>query len=341
MPQNPILVVDDEPFNQATIEAILGDTYSLVFASNGLEAIAMAEKHHPSLILMDVQMPDMDGYEACRRLKADPRTESIPVIFVTGLGDYGHEAEGFNAGGVDYIIKPFSLTILKARVNTHLSLVRSSKLDKSHRDAIRMLGEAGHFNDTDTGAHIWRMASYAGLIAAAYGLDREMCELIEQAAPMHDTGKIGISHAILKKPGPLTDEEWVEMRTHSRIGFNILAKSNAPLFRMAAEIALYHHERWDGTGYPQGLAGEAIPVSARVVALADVFDALTMKRPYKEPWPMEKVLATVQESSGSHFEPRMVEAFEAVLPAILNAREQWSKSEEPDGNPSPTDMTIR
>ena len=273
-------------------------------------------------------MPDMNGYAVCRQLKANPRTEAIPVIFISGLADAGHEEEGFACGGVDYIVKPISRPILKARVNTHLSLVRASRLDKSHRDAIHMLGEAGHFNDTDTGVHIWRMAAYAGVIASAYGLNKEQCELIELAAPMHDTGKIGIPHAILKKPGKLDANEWAQMKTHSRIGYDILSKSDEPVFQMAAGIALHHHERWDGSGYPDNLKGEAIPVSARVVALADVFDALTMKRPYKEAWPQEKVIATIRDSSGSHFDPAVVRAFDSVLERIGHIRAEWDLKEQ-------------
>jgi putative two-component system response regulator len=319
--------VDDEPFNLAVIEAALGDDYQVVFARSGSEAIAAALKHRPSLILLDIQMPDMDGYAACRLLKADPRTEAIPVIFISGLADVGDEEQGFAVGGVDYIVKPISRSILAARVNTHLSLVRTTKLDKSHRDAIHMLGDAGHFNDTDTGVHIWRMAAYASLIATAYGLDKERSALIELAGPMHDTGKIGIPHNILKKPGKLNAEEWVVMKTHSKVGHDILNKSDAPVFQMAAEIALRHHERWDGSGYPDGLRGMDIPVSARVIALADVFDALTMKRPYKEAWPLDKVLATMRESSGSHFEPAMVQAFEAVIPQICQIKADWDSKE--------------
>lgn len=328
MPNNPILVVDDEPFNLAVIEAAIGDRYPLVFARNGADAIAAALKHRPSLILLDVEMSDMSGYAVCRQIKADARTEAIPIIFITGLGDAGHEEEGFISGGVDYIVKPISRPILKARVHTHLSLVRASKLDKSHRDAIHMLGEAGHFNDTDTGVHIWRMAAYAGLIASAYGLGDELSALIELAAPMHDTGKIGIPHAILKKPGKLTETEWIEMKTHSRMGHDILSKSDAPLFQMAAEIALHHHERWDGSGYPDGLQGLDIPVSARVVALADVFDALTMTRPYKQAWPLNEVLAAVHANAGSHFEPAMVEAFDRVLPRICELKAEWDAREQ-------------
>ncbi|MFT6589406.1 MAG: putative two-component system response regulator [Rhodoferax sp.] len=327
MTKQLILIVDDEPVNLAAMDATLRDKHKLVFARNGTAAIAACLKHAPALILLDIEMPDMDGYAVCRQLKADPRTESIPVIFITSKTEVGDEAEGFMAGGVDYIVKPFSRDILRARVQTHLSLVQLSQLQRSHRDAIHMLGNAGHFNDTDTGVHIWRMAAYARLLACAYGLPEDLCALIELAAPMHDTGKIGISHAILKKQGRLNAQEWVEMKTHSRIGYNILSASQAPVFTLAAEIALYHHERWDGSGYPEGLAGEAIPVSARVVAVVDVFDALTMKRPYKEAWPMDQVLATIRESVGTHFEPAMIEAFESMLPQMIALKADWDNAE--------------
>lgn len=323
MSNGPILIVDDEPPNLAALEQILGGEYELVFACNGSEALKAALKHAPSLILLDIQMPDMDGYTVCRRLKADSRTDSIPVIFVSALGMVGDEAAGFEVGAVDYIVKPVSPAIVSARVRTHLSLVRVSTLEQSHRDAIYMLAEAGHFNDTDTGVHIWRMAAYARAMANACGWTAEHCKLIELAAPMHDTGKIGIPNSILKNPGKLDAAEWEIMKTHSRIGHDILAKSNAPVFQMAAAIALHHHERWDGSGYPDALAGNTIPESARIVALADVFDALSTKRPYKEAWAGDKVLSTIQESAGSHFEPRLVEIFTSILPEILDIQAAW------------------
>ncbi|MCB8745748.1 response regulator [Rhodoferax sp. U2-2l] len=328
MMSNTILIVDDEPINLAVMEVALKDDYRLVFARNGLDAMAAALKHLPALILLDIQMPDMNGYAVCHQLKADPRTEGIPVIFISGLADAGHEEEGFACGAVDYIHKPISRAILRARVQTHLSLVRASRLDRSYREAIHMLGEAGHFNDNDTGVHIWRMAAYAGLIASAYGLEKEQCELIELAAPMHDTGKIGIPHAILKKPGKLDADEWTQMKTHSRIGYDILSKSDAPIFQMAATIALHHHERWDGSGYPDQLAGLDIPVAARVVALADVFDALSMSRPYKPAWPEAQVIATIRASAGSHFEPAMVQAFDAVLDKMCQTKADWDFREQ-------------
>ncbi len=327
MPKGPVLVVDDEPVNLATIDAALRSKFKLVFARNGADALAATLKHSPALILLDIQMPDLDGYAVCRRLKADPRTAAIPVIFITSRSDITDETEGFAAGGVDYITKPFSVEILNARVSTHLSLVRATELERSYHDAIHMLGQAGHFNDNDTGVHIWRMAKYARQLARACGLPEDVCALIELAAPMHDTGKIGISHAILKKPAKLDELEWVEMKTHSRIGFDILSTSKAPVFALAAEIALYHHERWDGTGYPEGLAGKAIPMSARIVAVADVFDALTMKRPYKDPWPMDRVLANVREGAGTHFDPDVVAAFDTILPDLLTTKREWDANE--------------
>ena len=319
-----ILIVDDEPQNLAAMRQILSGEHRLVFARNGVEAIAAAFKHKPSLILLDIRMPDMDGYEVCRALKADGRTESIPIIFVTGLSEVGDEAAGFAVGAVDYIVKPVSPAIVSARVRTHLSLVRVSRLEQSYREAIYMMGEAGHYNDNDTGVHIWRMAAYSDALAAACGWNENDRHLIDLAAPMHDTGKLGIPNAILRKPGKLDADEWKIMKTHSQIGHDILSKSDAPLFQMAAEIALHHHEKWDGSGYPNELTGTAIPESARIVALADVFDALTMIRPYKEAWPIERALETIKEESGTHFDPRIVGAFVSIFPEILAIKEKWN-----------------
>lgn len=329
MPASPILIVDDEPQNLAALEHILSPHHVLVFARNGGEALSAVQKHHPCLILLDIEMPDMNGYAVCRVLKANPLTENIPVIFISGKSTVGDETAGFEVGAVDYIVKPVSPPIVLARVRTHLSLVRASHLERSHYDAIHMLGEAGHYNDNDTGVHIWRMAAYAGALAQAADLAPELCQQIELAAPMHDTGKIGIPNAILKKPGKLDAAEWLEIKKHPRIGHDILAKSKAPLFVLAAEIALRHHERWDGTGYPDGLAGEAIPLSARIVAVADVFDALVTKRPYKAPWPIERVLTTLRDSAGSHFDPRLAQLFESILPRILVIKAAWDLK-EPD-----------
>ena len=327
MSRQLIMIADDETSNLALMRQFLKDDYSLVFATNGEAALAMAAKHRPALILLDVKMPGLDGYAVCRQLKANPGTAAIPVIFITSLNESGYEVTGFAVGGVDFIHKPLLGPIIRARVRTHLSLVSVNELEKSYRAAIQMLGDAGHYNDIDTGVHIWRMAAYSCALAEAVGWSPKDLAMLELAAPMHDTGKIGISDAIMRKPGPLNDAEWATMKTHPQIGHQILSKSDSPLFRLAAEIALGHHEQWAGGGYPRGLRGTAIPESARIVAVADVFDALTMKRPYKEAWPLDRVLATMDEMIGRHFEPRLAEAFRDILPSILDIKALWDSKE--------------
>lgn len=323
----PVLVVDDEPANLALLRQILAPHYALVFARHGEDALAACAKHRPALVLLDIDMPGMSGYEVCAALKADPATERIPVIFVTSLSEVGHETAGFDAGAVDYIVKPVSPTVVLARVRTHLKLVSTKELAQSYKDAISMLGMACGFKDTDTGAHIWRMAAYSRALARAAGWSESAAEQIEMAAPMHDIGKLAVPDAILHKPAALTPQEWAVVQTHSEVGYQILAKSNAPLLQMAASIARYHHERWDGNGYPCRLRGTDIPEMARIVALADVFDALTTSRPYKEPWPLERVLATLRDSAGSHFEPRLVELFFSILPTVLEIQAHWQDAD--------------
>lgn len=322
-----ILIVDDEPANLAIMRDILDDAYTLVFARNGSETLTAVAKHAPAMVLLDVGLPDMNGYELCSQIKRIDKTGNVQVIFVTGYTDVAHETAGFDAGGVDYIVKPVSPPIVRARVATHLSLVRAALLTQSYRDAILMLGHAGHFNDTDTGAHIWRMAAYARELALAAGWGLEDSNQLELAAPMHDTGKIGIPQSILRKPGPLDEAEWAVMRTHPQIGHDILSKSGAPVFQLAAEVALCHHEKWDGSGYPGGLAGERIPQSARIVALADVFDALSMRRPYKEPWDIDRITAHINTDSGVHFDPALVRIFSTILPRLLDIQEKWNAEE--------------
>lgn len=322
-----ILLVDDEPNNLQLLRQILRASYQLIFAHNGQSALAAVAAHHPDLILLDVMMPDLDGYEVCRRLKADPLMHDIPVIFVTAMGDVDDEAAGFDVGAVDYIHKPVSPAIVIRRVQTHLSLVHVKELEDSQREAIYMLGAAGHYNDNDTGLHVWRMAAYARALAEAIGWPEHLAERLELAAPLHDTGKIGIPDGILKAPRKLTAEEWVTMRQHSLIGYEILQCSHTPIFKMAAEIALYHHEKWDGSGYPKGLAGDNIPQSAQIVAIADVFDALTMKRSYKEAWSVEVSLEEMRANSGTHFNPALLTIFLNILPKILNIKKEWDEKD--------------
>lgn len=327
MQSQTILVVDDEAINLAIMRDILAQDYQLVFAKNGADTQSSIAKHKPAMVLLDVDLPDMNGYDLCRKIKQMDVTQEIQVIFITSHTDMAHETAGFDAGGVDYIGKPVSPAVVRARVSSHLSLVRTAALERSYREAILMLGHAGHYNDTDTGSHIWRMAAYAGALARGYGWDEASSARLELAAPMHDTGKLGIPHTILRKAGPLTDDEWMVMKKHPQFGYDILSKSDAQVFQLAAEVALRHHEKWDGSGYPDGLKGDAIPESARIVALADVFDALSMKRPYKDPWPIEKILEHIRGSKGTHFAPDIVEVFERILPELLEIHHRWERED--------------
>lgn len=323
-----ILIVDDEENNILLVSEILKSHYKLLIARNGQQAVDIAQSKLPDLILMDITMPDMDGMQACQLLKKTPATSEIPLIFVTALSGMTDESKGFDIGAVDYIHKPISAPILLRRIKTHLSLVNVEKLNLLARESIHMLGEAGHYNDTDTGVHIWRMANYASCLAKAIGWEDEECNQLELAAPMHDTGKIGIPDNILKAKRKLTSDEWVLMKKHSRMGHDILIRSQHPVFQIAAIIALNHHEKWDGSGYPQGLAGEDIPQAARIVAIADVFDALTMKRPYKEAWTVEASLALIKKDAGKHFDPRLVDVFLSIQDEILEIKTNWDKQEQ-------------
>lgn len=320
-----VLLVDDEPNNLKVLQQILKDRYELLFAINGEKALLAAQQHQPDIILLDIMMPGMDGYQVCQQLKQGPQTQSIPVIFVTAMSEVEDEARGFDVGAVDYIQKPVSGPIVLRRVQTHLSLVRVEQLDNLARAAIEMLGKAGHYNDPCTGDHIWRMAGYSAALARAAGWTPAQVEMIELAAPTHDTGKIGIPHSILKAPRPLEGAEFEVMKTHAEIGYDILGKSDNPVIKMAAIIALHHHEKWDGSGYPLGLAGEQIPEVARIVAIADVFDALSSQRPYKASWTVEKVMEVMKAMAGTHLDPHLFAVFEQILPEILQLKAAWER----------------
>ncbi len=322
-----LLIADDEPTNLQVLRQILQADYRLLFAKDGAKAVELAHSEKPDLILLDVMMPTMTGHDACRALKADASTRDIPVIFVTAMADTEDEARGFELGAVDYIVKPVSPPIVRARVRTHLSLVRMDELRETRMQIIERLGRAAEYKDNETGLHVIRMSHYAQVLALAAGWSEVDAEELLAAAPMHDIGKIGIPDQILLKPGPLTPEEWTVMRSHPRIGADIIGDHRSTVLRLAREIALGHHEKWDGSGYPQGLAGDAIPMSARIVAIADVFDALTTARPYKKAWTVEAAIEQVQKDAGKHFDPKLVELFMGVLPQLLAIRERWKEED--------------
>jgi putative two-component system response regulator len=334
-----ILVVDDEPANLNLMRQILKEEYELAFAKSGADALANLEKQVPDLILLDVMMPGMDGYEVCKKIKADPRFNHIPVVFCTAMTEEGDEVRGFKLGASDYVTKPVRPAVVLARMKTHIALadqrraihkeinIAHADLIDSRLQSLLMLGKAAEFKDNDTGLHVIRMSHYSQMLARASGWNEESCDLLLYAAPMHDIGKISTPDNILKKPGALSPEEMTVMRLHCDAGAEIIsqAQSDTPLFNMAREIALGHHEKWDGSGYPKGLSGNEIAISSRIVAIADVFDALTSKRPYKEAWPLDKAFAHLQANAGTHFDPELIEVFLGLKKEIAEVQLRWAE----------------
>ncbi|GFD89533.1 two-component system response regulator [Tenacibaculum sp. KUL152] len=323
-----LLLVDDEPVNLRVLKQLLAADYQLIFAKNGEEALKLAPARRPNLILLDVMMPGITGFEVCRQLKGLPETKHIPIIFVTALNDDHDEAEGFDAGAVDYIIKPISPAVVKARVKTHLSLVQADELLESRLQVVQRLGRAAEYKDNETGMHVMRMSHYSKVLAIAYGLTDKQAEILLHAAPMHDIGKIGIADSIMLKPGKLTEEEFALMKHHPEIGAEIIGDcGDSLLLNVAKSVSLTHHEKWDGSGYPRGLSGEDIPIEGRICAIADVFDALTSKRPYKEAWSIEKTVDFLKEQKGKHFEPKLVDLLIENLPKILEIKATFKDEE--------------
>ena len=323
-----LLLVDDEPVNLRVLKQLLAADYQLIFAKNGEEALKLAPARKPNLILLDVMMPGITGFEVCRQLKGLPETKHIPIIFVTALNDDHDEAEGFDAGAVDYIIKPISPAVVKARVKTHLSLVQADELLESRLQVVQRLGRAAEYKDNETGMHVMRMSHYSKVLAVAYGLTDKQAEILLHAAPMHDIGKIGIADSIMLKPGKLTEEEFALMKHHPEIGAEIIGDcGDSLLLNVAKSVSLTHHEKWDGSGYPRGLSGEDIPIEGRICAIADVFDALTSKRPYKEAWSIEKTVDFLKEQKGKHFEPKLVDLLIENLPQILEIKATFKDEE--------------
>jgi len=319
-----LLLVDDEPTNLQVLRHILQADYRLLFATDGMRAIEIAQQQRPDLILLDIMMPQLDGYAVCRALKSDERTAPIPVLFVTALTDRHDEARGLDEGAVDYLTKPVSAPVVRARVRTHLSLVRVDELRETRLQIVQRLGRAAEYKDNETGMHVIRMSHFAKCLALAAGCSPAWAEDLLNAAPMHDVGKIGIPDAVLRKPGPLDAQEWQVMRRHPQIGAEIIGEHPSGLLQMARAIALAHHEKWDGSGYPRGLAGTQIPLEARIVMVADVFDALTTVRPYKQAWTVADAMAHIQAQAGKHFDPQLVALFTPLLPQLLEIKDRWA-----------------
>lgn len=340
-----VLVVDDAPENIDVLSGILRPHYKVKAATNGDKALALAmSERPPDLILLDIMMPGMSGFDVCKALKAHMPTRHIPVIFVTAMGETEDETRGFELGCVDYITKPVSPPIVLARVKTHLALQdqnrvlerlvtqRTQQLAETQQAIIRCLGKAAEYKDDQTGMHVLRMSHYCRILGIAVGMSENDADLLQQAAPMHDVGKIGTPDHILKKPGKLDPEEWKIMQQHVEHGGEILGEHNSELLQMARLIALNHHEKWDGSGYPRGLSGRDIPLVARIAAVADVFDALTSVRPYKNAWSVQEALTHMREQAGKMFEPLLIDKLEENIAAVEAVRHRY-------GDPTPAEAS--
>ncbi|MGZ8238426.1 MAG: response regulator [Methylobacter sp.] len=353
-----ILIVDDSPENLTILSELLQPIYVVRAATSGQKALRIADTApRPDLILLDVMMPEMDGYQVFERLRANLATRDIPVIFVTAMDNTEAELHGLDVGAVDYITKPIVPPIVLARVNTQLELKqardwlrdqngyleteiakRMAENELIQEVSIRALAHLAETRDPETGNHILRTQGYVQQLALelrshprfAPILNDHYIQLLARSAPLHDIGKVGIPDAILQKPGPLTPEEWKIMKTHAQLGSEAIelaerdADESVEFLSLAKEIAHWHHEKWDGTGYPDGLTGNAIPVSARIMALADVFDALISRRVYKNPMPYNEVKDIIAAGRGRHFDPDMVDAFLAHFNAFCDIADRYS-----------------
>jgi len=360
MSKASILIVDDEPINIRLLVEVLKPEYELLIATNGHQAIEQLRKCHEDidLILLDVNMPEISGLDVLEKINEHSSWTDIPVIFVTARDQDGDEAEGLQKGAVDYITKPISAPIVRARVNTQLTL-RKAKIELATQNKIleqkvqerteeisytqdviiNALTSLAETRDKETGSHIIRTQYYVKTLAELIRHLPEYCDELNDStinamfktAPLHDVGKVGIPDAVLLKPGKLTAEEWVVMKTHAKLGADALMQAGessggrgVSFLKYAHEIALGHHEKWDGSGYPNGLSGTDIPLSARLMAVADVYDALISKRCYKEAFSHEKALSIMAEGKGQHFDPDMLQVFLDNEPAFFAIAEKYN-----------------
>ncbi|HMV06138.1 MAG TPA: response regulator [Accumulibacter sp.] len=336
--QARILLIDDEPANLKLLAKMLASQHyeHLVTLQDSRQVIGAYHANRPDLILLDINMPHLDGYQVMAQLQALNDPLLPPIVILTA--QHGRETllKALAAGARDFIGKPFDMAELLMRVSNLLDAhlahrmlhdqkglleemvrQRTDELNQTRLQVVRRLGRAAEYRDNETGYHILRMSKYSALLAQHLGWGEAACDLMLNASPMHDIGKIGIPDAVLLKPGRLDENEMAVIRTHPEIGASLLAGDNSELLRMAQTIARTHHEKWDGSGYPAGLAGPGIPQAGRIVAVADVFDALSSSRPYKRAWKVEDAVAHVIDKSGSHFDPNVVRCFQEHLPEIL------------------------
>jgi putative two-component system response regulator len=354
--QANILVVDHQKLNRVMVKKLLArDGYhSVQMTDDPFSVVSFCTEEDIDLIILDIKMPRLDGFGIINSLQEEVKAEDVPpILVVTDVAEQRFQREALNYGARDYVLRPFDVREFLARVRNLLEVWQAQKiirfqkdileqkveertreLRKAHEDLLESrievvwrLGRAAEYRDNETGLHIIRMSQMAAVLARAYGMDEQPADLLLVASPMHDIGKLGIPDSILLKPGKLDAEEWEIMKTHAQIGADILSGGSSDLMIMAHDIALAHHEKWDGSGYPKGLKGEDIPLVGRICAIADVFDALTSERPYKKAWTVAKALELIDSEKGKHFEPRLVELLHEKLPKIISIKQKYAEPE--------------
>ncbi|MDT8375458.1 MAG: two-component system response regulator [Mariprofundaceae bacterium] len=347
-----ILIIDDDERACRLLEILLkGEGYATLLAADGAEALKLAAQAQPDLILLDLMMPGMSGFAVAGKLKANPETKSIPIIVVSALEDRESVIRGLEAGAEEYLTKPIDRINLKVRVRNLLRLKEFNDFLKNHNqileeqveartrdlqetfiESIYTLMRAAEYRDDETGAHVKRISYYTRVLAEALGMDEAFCDTIFYASTMHDIGKIGIPDHVLLKPGSLTPKEWEIMKTHTTTGATIMAGSSSPYLQMGEQIALGHHERWDGSGYPNGIKGDAIPLAARIMQIADIYDALRSKRPYKKAFDHATSVEIITKGDGrtepSHFDPDVLAAFKSRADTMNEIFEERRALEE-------------
>lgn len=342
-----ILIVDDQQPNVMLLERMLKDSgyVHVQTATDSREVARLYQEFQPDLLLLDLRMPFMDGFEVMEQLRRMNPDDYLPILMLTTDFKRENRLRALTLGARDFVGKPFDYVEVLSRIQNLLEVrllhnevrdqnrmleekvrERTRELRETQLEIVLRLARTTEYRDNDTGFHITRMSLYCHSLGCAAGMSEEECELLRHSSPMHDVGKVAIPDHILHKPGKLDPDEWEIMKTHAAIGANILSGSRSELLQMAEEIALTHHEKWDGTGYPNGLKGEEIPLVGRICGLCDVFDALTSERPYKKAWSVEEAVTEIQRGSGKHFDPRLVERFMQILPEIIEIKERYAES---------------
>lgn len=361
-----VMIIDDERLNIEVVKAYLREEGFSNFLSttHSASAVEMLREHNPDIVLLDINMPEVSGLEILAEMRRDPTLKLIPALVLTAANDPKIKLQALRLGASDFLAKPVDPSEMTLRVENVLAVkayqdhlaeyserleeqvrIRTEELERSRQEAIHCLARAGEYRDDDTGHHVTRVGRYSALIASELGFSRDQVELIEQAAQLHDVGKIGIPDAILHKPGkldpreyeiiqrhcgigrriinPLSHEESDRLKSHTSIGFQIMGSTHSPVLRLASVIAGSHHEKWDGTGYPHGLRGDEIPLEGRIVAVADVFDALSSARPYKKAFPLDQCMKILGEGRGKHFDPQVLDAFLRRKDEAIRIREEY------------------